>query len=181
MTANVMQGDRERAIQAGMDDYLSKPVKPKELGEVLERWVSHDEEEEKPGVIASATAAGDGPAAPEGEPVDRSVLEGLCELGGEGFLAKLAQSFSEDVPSQLEAMRKAVEGDDASAVEHIAHTLKGACANMGALRMVTTCAELEDAGRSGDFSRAPVLTEQLEAQFGRVRPALEAQTERGGC
>ena len=180
MTANAMQGDRERAIRAGMDDYLSKPVKPKELGEVLERWVSHDVEEEKPGVIAPAPAAGDGCAAPEGEPVDRSVLEGLRELGGEEFLAELTRSFSEDVPSQLEAMRKAVEGDDASSVEHIAHTLKGACANMGALRMATTCAELEDAGRSGGLARAPALTGQLEAQFGRVRPALEAQTERGG-
>ncbi len=82
MTANAMQGDREKALEAGMDDYLSKPVKPKELAEVLERWISQDEEEAKPGTTTPASGAANPLAAPEGEPIDRSVPEGLRELGG---------------------------------------------------------------------------------------------------
>ena len=83
----------------------------------------------------------------------------------------------EDVPPQLEALREATEGGDASSVQRVAHTLKGSCGNMGATRMATICAELEDVGHSGELERASVLVERLEAEFGRVRPALEAEIE----
>ena len=76
---------------------------------------------------------------------------------------------------QLEALREAIEGNDASSVERIAHILKGSCGNMGALRMSTICAELQDMGHSGELERAPMLLERLKAEFGRVRPALEAE------
>ncbi len=176
MTANAMQGDREKALEAGMDDYVAKPVKPEELGEVLERWIS--EPDAKAPALEEATDSSTAAPGSITDLLDRSALRGLRELGGPEFLIELAELFLENVPSQLEALRGAIEGDDASSVERMAHTLKGSSGNMGATRMATICAELEDAGHSGDLSRAVALVEPLEAEFGRVRPALEAETGR---
>jgi two-component system, sensor histidine kinase and response regulator len=182
MTANAMQGDREKALEAGMDDYVSKPVKPEELDAVLERWIPQPDAE-----ASAPKEQTDSAAAPEGggggggggmtDPLDQSVLAGLRELGDQELLAELAELFLEDVPPQLEVLREAIEGGDAPSVERVGHTLKGSCGNMGALRMGTLCAELEEIGHSGELERAPVLFERLEAEFGRVRPALEAEME----
>jgi len=177
MTANAMQGDREKALEAGMDDYVAKPVKPEELDAVLGRWVPRPDGEE---TSAPEEQTADGAeAAPGGitDPLDQSVLAGLRELGDQELLKELAGLFLEDVPPQLETLRQAIEGDDASGVQRVAHTLKGSCGNMGAVRMATICAELEDVGRSGELERAPMLAERLEAEFGRVRPALQAEME----
>jgi HPt (histidine-containing phosphotransfer) domain-containing protein len=161
MTANAMQGDREKALEAGMDDYLSKPVKPEDLEAVLERWIPQaDSEEQADGTTGS---------------LDRDVIEGLCELGDRELLEELVHLFIEDMPPQLAALREAIEGDDAASVEQVGHTLKGSCGIMGALRMATICSELQDIGHSGRLERAPALLERLEAEFGRVRPALEAE------
>jgi HPt (histidine-containing phosphotransfer) domain-containing protein len=109
------------------------------------------------------------------------VLAGLRELQEEGepdILAELGELFLEDVPPQLEALREATEGGDASSVERVAHTLKGSCGNMGALKMAAICAELEDIGHSGELERAPAFVERLEAEFARVRRALETEIAR---
>ncbi len=82
--------------------------------------------------------------------------------------------FLEDVGSGLAVLRKAAEEGDAPSVERTAHTLKGASGNMGALGMARTCAELEEAGGSGDLSRVPELLARLDAEFERVRQELPA-------
>jgi CheY-like chemotaxis protein/HPt (histidine-containing phosphotransfer) domain-containing protein len=179
MTANAMQGDKERALEEGMDDYVSKPVKLEQLNEVLERWLSRDEEEEKPGTTPALESA-DTSATPSGS-VDYSVLEGLRELQEEGepdILEELVAMFLKDAPSQLETLKEATEKGDAQSVERIAHTLKGSCGNMGAVRMEALCSELEEIGRSEDLSTAPRLTSSLEEEFGRVRAAFEKELSR---
>jgi signal transduction histidine kinase/CheY-like chemotaxis protein len=176
MTANAMQGDRERALEAGMDDYVPKPVKPKELDAVLKRWVLPQEE-----AVTTVSAAGSESGESGGDPIDPLVLASLRELQGEGepeILSELIDLFLDEVPQQLGALREAVEKDDAPSVERIAHTLKGSSGNMGATRMAQICAELEDVGASGDLSRAPELLERLEEEFWRVRLALESEVAR---
>ena len=86
--------------------------------------------------------------------------------------------FLEDAPSQLDTPREATEKDDAQSVERIAHTLKGSCANMGAVRMEALCSELEEIGRSENLSTAPRLTSSLEEEFARVRAAFEKELSR---
>ncbi len=162
-----------------MDDYVSKPVKPEELDAVLERWIPQpDAEASAPEEQTDSAAASEGGGITD--PVDQSVLAGLRELQEEGepdILAELCELFLEDVPTQLEALREAAEGGDASSVEQVAHTLKGSCGNMGALKMSNICAELQDIGHSEELSRAIVLVERLGAEFGQVRPALEDEIE----
>ncbi len=179
MTANAMEGDREKALEAGMDDYVPKPVKPEQLGRVLARWVSRDEkEEEAPAGALGVVGNGSGPQE-EQDPLDRAVVESLRELGGDEMLSELTEVFLEDTSSGLAALKEASETGDAEAIERVAHTLKGSAGNMGAKRMAAICSELQDAGESGDLSGASELLKVLEAEFERVRPALE--TERAGA
>ena len=112
------------------------------------------------------------------DPLDRATLENLRELGGAEMLSELTQMFSDDTRSALATLREAAKSGDASSVERAAHTLKGSSGSMGATRMAKISAELQDAGASGDLSRAPGLLELLEDEFERVRPALEAEVER---
>ncbi|MDP9486934.1 MAG: response regulator, partial [Actinomycetota bacterium] len=173
MTANAMQGDRERALIAGMDDYVAKPVDPEELDAALERWIPKNDGEESPAPEEATEGAG-APPDDATEPLDPGVIEGLRELGGDELFGELAGLFLEDAPPRLEALREAIGSGDASSVGQAAHALKGSSGNMGATRMASICAELEEAGGSRDLTRAPGLLDRLEAEFGRVRPALLA-------
>jgi signal transduction histidine kinase/DNA-binding response OmpR family regulator len=181
MTANAPEGDREKVLEVGMDDYVSKPVKPEDLEAVLERWLSKPDEDKE-----SVSAAGDGSATREDSeenPLDQIMLARLLDLQEEGepdILNELIELFLSDVPPQLAALREVVKAGEAHSVGRIAHTLKGSSGSMGATRMTTICSELEEVGASGDLSRTPELLERLEEEFGRVRIALEAKMARSG-
>jgi two-component system, sensor histidine kinase and response regulator len=171
MTANAMQGDREKALRAGLDDYISKPVKPEELETILERWISRADE-----ATVLEVGADSNESDAEEYPLDRSVLATLRELQQEGepdLLIELIELFLTDIPPQLDALREAVEAGDAHSVKRIAHTLKGSCGNMGAVRMGAICAELEEIGSSEDLAAAPVLISRLDQEFEHVRVVFE--------
>jgi len=170
MTANAMQSDREKAIEAGMDGYISKPVSLEELGAALDRWVS-----KTPAFRLPSPEDG---AAYAGAALDREVLTGLRGLQGEGdtdIVAELAGMFVEDTRSGLSALEEAMQRGDAQAVERTAHTLKGSSGSMGARGMSGLCARLESAGASGNLSHGFGLLERLEEEFGRVERALRSE------
>jgi two-component system, sensor histidine kinase and response regulator len=169
-----MAGDREKAISAGMDDYVPKPVKTEGLDEVLRRWTR-----------PAANAAVDGATGesvltpePDGRPVlDHAILQGLRGLQEEGepdLLAELVEVFEQDVPPRLETLREAVENGAAGTVERTAHTLKGSAGNLGAAKMAETARLLQDAGRAGDLSAVPALLQRLDADFEEARAGLSA-------
>jgi signal transduction histidine kinase/CheY-like chemotaxis protein/HPt (histidine-containing phosphotransfer) domain-containing protein len=181
MTANAMQGDRERALEAGMDDYVPKPIKAEELEAVLERWVS-PQESSRPDTGAPINDAK--PTISDGEEdasLDENVLGDLRQLqeaGEPDIFEELIGLYLRDTPTKLVALREAVEAGRADTVKTIAHTLKGSSANMGAPRMTAGCSELEGVGASGDLHKAQGLLNRLEEEFGRVRAALEAKIAR---
>jgi signal transduction histidine kinase/DNA-binding response OmpR family regulator len=168
MTANAMRGDRERAIEAGMDDYVAKPVGREELEAVLRRWIPRPED--------GPPEQSDGDPGPSA--VDLSILQsrrGPQKEEEPDKLARIVTLFSDDVPLRIESLRRAVEGGDAQEVEETAHLLKGGCGYVGAVRMVEICTILQELGISGDLSQATGLLDALEAEFERVRSDLEAE------
>jgi two-component system, sensor histidine kinase and response regulator len=167
MTANAMQGDREKTLEAGMDDYVSKPVKPEDLDAVLERWI-----------LAADRGTGRREA-----PIDRDVLARLRGLQDEDepdLVAKLANMFLEDARSGLQTVEEALRKGDAPTIETVAHKLKGGSGNIGAGGLVGLFTRLEDMGASDDLSAGFELLEKLREELGRVDLALASEVRGGG-
>ncbi|MGB3681618.1 MAG: PAS domain S-box protein [Rubrobacteraceae bacterium] len=175
LTANALQGDREKALAAGMDDYVAKPVKAGELDGLLKRWVSVEEAEEPAGESGGAGLTG---ANGNDNPVlDPLVLENLAELdedGEESLVSELADMFLEGAGSHLDTLRRAVEEDDANSVREAAHTLKGSSGSIGASRIQEVCGRLQEIAESEGLHEAPDLLERLEREFEGARSELKA-------
>ncbi len=176
LTANAMAGDAERCLEAGMSDYLAKPVKVDELGEKLARWLGAD----PVGGASVATiedAAGrtaDGTPAPatDGEPaVDAEVLAELGEVLGDG-LDEVVETYLEDAPEQVASLLQAARQDDAEAMARVSHALKSSSGNLGAMRLCGLCAELERRCREGSLADPRADAGRICEEFDRVRADL---------
>jgi two-component system, sensor histidine kinase and response regulator len=176
MTAAATKEDRERALDAGMDDFVAKPVHVEQLAAVLRRWTGEESE-------MSERRPSDEEVRPQGtQVVDQHRLAELQELGTGSdldVLGELVDLFVRGTLEILPRLQKAVAERDASALEEAAHSLKGAAANIGAGGMVSLCAELEAIGRSGspEMQGAPELTRRLTKEFHRVRDAIQAEVQ----
>jgi PAS domain S-box-containing protein len=165
MTASAMKGDREKCLEAGMDDYVSKPVTPEGLEATLRRWVR------PPAAPALATAPG---TTTPGELLDETIVASLMSVDDDGSLIdEVVAAFLKIAPVRLAAIRKAAKGD-AVQLERVAHSFLGSCGNLGCRGMAEVCARLEVLGRSGSTEGAPALARALEERFVEVRPQLEA-------
>jgi len=163
MTALVMRGDRERCIEAGMDGYLSKPIRPHELDEVLENYLARDRE----GVSSSESA----------EPAEPSVAAAeLLELidGDLSLLSELLELFRGDYPGQIRALREALKNRDAATLQRVGHTLKGALGSLAAPIASRLAGELESIGMSGETSLGERKVNDLDDEAVRVILALES-------
>ena len=168
MTANALEGDRERCLAAGMDDYLSKPVKQEALRSLLARWTKSFDESTPPTKTDSSPA------------IDPSVIAELRRLqspSDPNLLTKVIDLFIEETPKRLAAIRAALEQSEPNAVAREAHALKGSSSHLGARRMSDLCEILEEQERAGRSGGAPVLLRIIEEEFARVRKALNAEKE----
>jgi PAS domain S-box-containing protein len=186
-TANAMQEEREACVAAGMDDYLSKPIRMEELAAALSRCRPHL----APPPPAPVRESGGGSQAPspvpepQGPPLPAGVLhlpalKRLLDTIGDDpeLLSALIDTFLRDAPRLVDGAKGGLQQGQADEVRRAAHTLKSNGATFGATTFSELGRELESLARSGALEGAAELIEQLEAEYESVRIALEAVRER---
>lgn len=172
MTAHALQSDREKALSAGMDDYLSKPVRPKQLDAVLERWIP-----QAPRQSRAPSRTTKGTSIPD-DSLDQTVLADLRKIqqeGGGNIVEMLIETFLDETPAHVAALREAAEQGEAPLFKRTAHALNGICRGVGASRMASICQELERLAGLGDVTSAPDMLDRLGDEFARVRTLLATE------
>jgi CheY-like chemotaxis protein/HPt (histidine-containing phosphotransfer) domain-containing protein len=153
MTANAMQGDKEICLEAGMNDYISKPVQVNELQTALERAAIH-----------AATPV-------ETQAIDWTVVENLRLLqedGQEDFAQSMIDLYLQTTPPLIESIQTAVAQGNAAELQHAAHTLKGNSSSLGVSQVADLCKRLEMLGRGGSVDGAALLLEELKRAWARA-------------
>jgi two-component system sensor histidine kinase/response regulator len=177
MTAHALQGDRERCLESGMNDYISKPVLPNALIEVLEKWLPM--KREAGGQMAEIGPDQKGEVGGRGPEVfDRAGM--MARLMNDEALARtVVGGFLEDLPCQIEALRCYVKAGDVAGVERQCHTIRGASSNVGGEALCEVAFELEKFGRAGDVEAVRQRLPDLENQFRRLEEAMVKHSSRG--
>ena len=168
MTAHSLVGDRERCIEAGMDAYLSKPMRFGDLATALEQTPAAHREISADGTLVVANV------------VCREKISSFRQLeeeSGQTVLVSVIDLFIERTPPMFKEARRAVLSNDAPRVARLAHTMKGSCSNFGAHRMLAACARLEAAAIGDDMRGGSGLVDEIEREFSFVRTALENELE----
>ncbi|OQY59110.1 MAG: hypothetical protein B6245_08385 [Desulfobacteraceae bacterium 4572_88] len=174
MTAHTMKGDRERFIEAGMNDHVPKPVKPDELDKAIRRQTTLREKKgEIPDEKESETERPKDDVADDRKNIfDRNTL--LKRIGGdEGLCEELLNIFPETFNEHLERLRGSLEKNDSELVMFHAHTASAASANIEACALKYSANEMEMAAAAGDMDKARSFMTRLEDEFERLKKKLE--------
>ncbi|HFD86976.1 MAG TPA: sensor histidine kinase [Gammaproteobacteria bacterium] len=180
MTANAMQGDRDRCITAGMNDYISKPVNPVKLRQVLKQWLpgrgqsnaAHETTEEEVATLQISQPAPDitNDIQPAAEPIfDHASMKARL-MDDEKLIHTVAEAFLTDIPEQIEQLKSAIAANDMQKATAQAHRIKGASANVCAMALNALALAIEQAD---DMETIRQKAPELDQCFAQLRAAME--------
>ena len=193
LTANAMEKDRQHCLDAGMDDYLSKPFSQEQLATVLARHLpTHSPTAESqvettqdapPPVQAEPSAnvqvlAHNHTESEQSSPIDAAALNQIRALqrpNAPSVIHKIINSYLKDVPQLLEVARQAIAQNDSSTLYRTAHNLKSTSATLGARNLAALCKELEAIGRAQTTAKADMLLMAIEQEYAQVQNALTTE------
>jgi len=160
MTAHAMKGDKERCLQAGMNDYIAKPVSLQSLRKILDKWQITKQKESHFGVISTE----------ETKSTEKPLIfdkQALFErtMNDEKLVRKLISIFLKDLPKQMTALKENVKKRDFENIKWYAHYIKGSSANMGAMGLSTVAANMEKAAKDSLSDEIDILMSELEEQY----------------
>ncbi len=183
LTANALEGDRERCLEAEMDDYISKPFTRDQLVEVLERWlpIANSEVGVRREEALARQKSQARPARLPAAQLDAGAIarvRALQQPGGPDVLARIVDIFLSSSPGIVAAIRAAADAGDAAALRQAAHKLKSSSANLGGNSLSEICRQLEAAGAAGAVADAVAMLDVLEFEYEAVERALRAEVNK---
>jgi CheY-like chemotaxis protein len=162
LTADAMRGDREQCLEAGMSDYIAKPVEPSELAAMLEKWLARD-----------AAGSDSVLSQPSAAVFDETAL--LARLMGDRILARtIIDGFLEDMPKQFAALQLQIEQRDIGAARRQAHSIQSAAATVGACALHNAALRMEEAGGAGNLREMAARLSGLERNFQIAGEAMQS-------
>jgi CheY-like chemotaxis protein len=176
LTANAIEGDRQRCLAVGMDDYLSKPFNQEQLFAVLQRWARATSTAASQLLARSASSSKSSiaaqPTSPAFDPARLSAIRVLQRPGKPDLVRKVVEQYFISTPPLLQTIHRAITQHDAAALFQAAHSLKSSSAQIGAVQVAALSQNLERLGQTTALEGADLLAAQLESVYAAVVPTL---------